>query len=264
VKPHVAFLGLGEAGHAIASDLCAYAPVTGFDPAWTERPVGYTVTAKAAEAVAGADLVIGLTTAADAPGALESALGHAAPGAVYLDLATASPALKRDMAATAAARGLTFAAGVLMAPVLRLGMRTPVLVSGPGAGRAAELLSACGMNVTSLAGDVGEAAARKLLRSIVVKGLTGLLVESLRTAEAQGLDEWCYEHLVATLTELDGDVVRRLLDGTVRHSVRRVAEMEAAAEMIESSGEPAAMTRATVEMLRSVPGRGVPRPGPPS
>ncbi|GAA0820154.1 DUF1932 domain-containing protein [Streptosporangium amethystogenes subsp. fukuiense] len=78
---------------------------------------------------------------------------------------------------------------------------------------------------------LGEAAARKLLRSIVVKGLTALMVESLRVAESQGLGRWCYDHLVDTLTGLDGAVVRGLLDGTVAHSVRRVAEMEAAASM---------------------------------
>ncbi len=261
MKPRVALLGLGEAGYAIASGLRAHAHVTGFDPAWTGRPVDFTVTETPAEAVAGAQVIIALTAAADAPGALESALGHTASDAVYLDLATASPDLKRELAATATAHGLTFAEGVLMAPVLRLLVRTPVLAAGPGAGRATELLSACGMDITSLGEEVGQAAARKLLRSIVVKGLTALMVESLRVAETQGLGEWCHDHLVDTLTELDGDVIRRLLDGTVPHSERRVAEMEAAVRMARSAGESAAMTLATVEVLKSVSGRGVPRLG---
>ncbi|WP_030918794.1 DUF1932 domain-containing protein [Streptosporangium amethystogenes] len=259
MRPRVAFLGLGEAGYAIASGLSDQAHVTGFDPAWTGRPAEFTASASAAEAVAGADVVIALTAAVDAPGALESVLGRTTDTAIYLDLSTASPDLKRDLAATATAHGLTFAEGVLMAPVLRLLVRTPVLATGPGAGRAAELLCACGMDVTPLGGEVGEAAARKLLRSIVVKGLTALMVESLRVAESQGLGQWCYDHLVDTLTELDGDVVHRLLDGTVAHSVRRVAEMEAAASMARAAGEPAAMALATAEVLKSVPGQGVPR-----
>lgn len=261
MKPRVAFLGLGEAGHAIASGLSAHAHVTGFDPAWTGGPAGFTVSASAAEAVSGADVIIALTAAADAPGALESVLARTADTAIYLDLSTASPDLKRALAATATAHGLTFAEGVLMAPVLRLLARTPVLAAGPGAARAAELLSACGMDILSLGEQVGEAAARKLLRSIVVKGLTALMVESLRVAESQGLERWCYDHLVDTLTELDGDVVRRLLDGTVAHSVRRVAEMEAAASMARAAGQSAAMTLATAEVLKSVPGQGVPRFG---
>jgi 3-hydroxyisobutyrate dehydrogenase-like beta-hydroxyacid dehydrogenase len=260
MRPHIALLGLGEAGYAVASGLTGRARVTGFDPAWTERPAGFTVLGSAAGAVAGAQVVLALTAAADAPGALASALGHTAPGAVYLDLSTSSPDLKRELAATAAAHGLTFAEGVLMAPVLRLLERTPVLTAGPGAGRAAEALNRCGMDVTPLGGEVGEAAARKLLRSIVVKGLTALMVESLRAAENQGLGRWCHDHLIDTLTELDGDQVRRLLDGTEQHSVRRVAEMEAAVRMVRSAGEQAAMTEATVRVLRTVPGRGVPRP----
>ncbi|MFG1942989.1 DUF1932 domain-containing protein [Nonomuraea sp. NPDC048826] len=260
MKPHVALLGLGEAGYAFAAGLSARARVTGFDPAWQDRPVDFTVTGGAAAAVAGAQVVIALTAAADAPGALRSALGHTADGAIYLDLSTGSPELKRELAAQAAAHGLTFAEGVLMAPVLRLLEKTPVLAAGPGAGPAAALLTAAGMDITPLGAEVGEAAARKLLRSIVVKGLTALMVESLRVAEAQGLGAWCHEHLVETLTELDGDVLRRLLDGTERHSVRRVAEMEAAAEMAVAAGESGAMARATAEVLKSVPARGVPRP----
>jgi 3-hydroxyisobutyrate dehydrogenase-like beta-hydroxyacid dehydrogenase len=204
-------------------------------------------------------MIVALTAAVDAPGALDSVLGHTAEGAIYLDLSTGSPDLKRELAETATAHGLTFAEGVLMAPVLRLLVRTPVLAAGPGANQAAELLSACGMDITSLGGKVGEAAARKLLRSIMVKGLTALMVESLRVAQCQDLEEWCYDHLVDTLTELDGDMIRRLLDGTALHSVRRVAEMEAAVRMSESVGEPATMTQATAEVLKSVSDRGIPR-----
>lgn len=258
--PRLALLGLGEAGSAIAAGLSPYARVSGYDPAWTDRPVDFTVTGSAAEAVADAEVIMALTAAADASGALKSALGHTAGGAVYLDLSTGSPHLKRELAAEAAAHGLTFAEGVLMAPVPRLREKTPVLTAGPGAAQAAALLTAAGMDVTPLGTDVGEAAARKLLRSIVVKGLTALLVESLRVADAQGLGRWCHDHLVETLTELDGEMIRRLLDGTALHSVRRAAEMDAAAEMAAAAGEPGAMALATAEILKSVPTRGVPRP----
>jgi 3-hydroxyisobutyrate dehydrogenase-like beta-hydroxyacid dehydrogenase len=259
MTPRIALLGLGEAGSAIAPGLSAHTRVTGFDPAWTERPVDFTVAKTPTEAVAGAHVIIALTAAVDAPGALRSVLGHTADGAIYLDLSTGSPDLKRELAETATAHGLVFAEGVLMAPVLRLLVRTPVLAAGPGADQVAELLSACGMDITSLGGKVGEAAARKLLRSIVVKGLTALMVESLRLAQTQDMGEWCYDHLVDTLTELDGDMIRKLLDGTALHSVRRVAEMEAAVQMAEGAGEPATMAQATAEVLKSVSDRGVPR-----
>ncbi|GAA3207988.1 DUF1932 domain-containing protein [Actinocorallia longicatena] len=259
MRPHVALLGLGEAGHAIAAGLAGHVRVTGFDPLWDGRPAGFTTTATPAAAAAGAGVVIALTAAADAPGALESALGHTADGALYLDWSTGGPGLKRDLAGTAAAHGLLFAEGVLMAPVLRLLLRTPVLVAGPAAAPAADLLTGCGMDVTALDGPVGEAAARKLLRSIVVKGLTALLVESLRVAEAEGLGAWCHDHVVGALADLDAATVARLLDGTAAHSVRRVAEMEAATAMARSAGEPGTMAAATAEVLRSVSARGLPR-----
>jgi 3-hydroxyisobutyrate dehydrogenase-like beta-hydroxyacid dehydrogenase len=145
-----------------------------------------------------------------------------------------------------------------MAPVLRLREKTPVLVAGPGAVRAAGLLNACGMAVTPVGEQAGDAAARKLLRSIVVKGLTALMIESLRVAETHGLRDWCHDHVVETLTELDADTIEGLLAGTALHSVRRVAEMEAAVQMARSAGEDGAMAQATAEVLRSVSARGLP------
>ena len=69
----VAVLGLGEAGGAIASGLAAGCAVRGWDPVASTAPTGVELGRGERDAVAGADLVLSLTTAAHAVEAAASA-----------------------------------------------------------------------------------------------------------------------------------------------------------------------------------------------
>jgi 3-hydroxyisobutyrate dehydrogenase-like beta-hydroxyacid dehydrogenase len=114
------------------------------------------------------------------------------------------------------------------------------------------LLAPLGMPVEHAGEEPGAAATRKLLRSIVIKGLTAVVMESLRAAEAAGLAAETWHNIVASLSAADEAFVRRLVEGTPRHAARRVHEMEAAATLLEELGVPPTMTRATTQHLREV------------
>jgi hypothetical protein len=86
----------------------------------------------------------------------------------------------------------------------------------------------------------------------VTKGLTVLLIESVRAAEARGTADWLWSHLVDELTNADEALLRRLLSGTPRHIDRRIVEMESARSFLESMGVDPTMTGAIVESLRRV------------
>ena len=245
--------GLGEAGALIAGDLAATGvEVRGYDPAQVDTPPGVGREADPASAVRGAEVVLAITAAADAPVALAQALRDIPAGAVYADLATASAGLKRALAATAAGAGLGFADVALMAPVPGNGLRTPALASGPAAAAFARALAPLGMPVEDVGGEPGHAATRKLLRSVVMKGLAALIVESLEAAEAAGLAAETWDTVVAQLTAADEALVRRLVAGTGRHAVRRTHEMEAAVDLLTELGVEPTMTRATAAHLRRI------------
>jgi 3-hydroxyisobutyrate dehydrogenase-like beta-hydroxyacid dehydrogenase len=245
--------GLGEAGSLIATDLAARGvEVHGYDPKPVPTPAGIVRHDDPRVAADGAGLVLAVTGAADAPVALAQALDSIPAGSVYADLATGSAGLKRDLAAQAVGAGLGFADVALMAPVAGRGLRTPALVSGPAAGKFVALLAPLGMPVEHAGEEPGAAATRKLLRSIVIKGLTAVVMESLRAAEAAGLAAETWDNIVASLSAADEAFVRRLVEGTPRHAARRVHEMEAAATLLEELGVPPTMTRATTQHLRQV------------
>jgi len=260
LKPEVvAIFGLGEAGAAIAADLAkAGVEVRGYDPAGVPTPDAVTRVDDPTAAVERADMVMGVTAASDAREAMSQAWVRIDPSMVYADLATAAPRLKKELAAKAAAKDVAFTDVALMAPVPGRGLAVPALASGSGAKRFASLVNDAGGRVEVIGHEAGRASLRKLMRSIVTKGLTALLIESMELAEATNESEWLWHHLTAELTTIDEAYITRMLEGTESHARRRIDEMEAVSELLADLGIDAAMARGTIERLRSVRDNGLP------
>ena len=254
----VAVFGLGEAGSLIAGDLAAAgATVRGFDPAPVATPVAVERFERPELAVRDADVVMACVAAADATVAATQALGAIRDGAVYADLGTGSAELKRELAAIVEPR-LRFVDVGLMTVVPGNGLATPSLASGGGAESYVELLAPLGAVVEVVGDEPGVAATRKLLRSVVMKGLAGLIIEAVRGAAAAGETDWLWGNVVEQLAATDEAFVRRLVEGTGVHHVRRLHEMEAARDLLEALGVDPVMTRSTVEHLVRVAASGVP------
>ena len=253
----IALLGLGEAGSAIAGDLVAAgAIVRGFDPAAPRTPDGVELTADAGAAAAGSDVVLSVNAASAAVAVAGSAAGALRPGQVYADLNSAGAALKRAVAEVVAPTGAAFADVALMAPVPGNGLRTPALVSGPGAGAFAAQLGALGMPVEVLGDEPGQAAARKLLRSVFMKGLAAASIESLRAAQSAGCEPWLHDEIAAVLTGADEALLDRLLTGSQRHAARRISEMRDARELLSELGVEPRVTAAAEGWLAQLQAEG--------
>ena len=146
----------------------------------------------------GAGAVLSLTAAGPSLQVARTLAEVLVPGQLYADLNTAAPALKLELAAVVVPSGALFVDGALMGPVPGQGMRTPCLACGPGAAGFAELLRPLGMPVVVLGGEPGEAATRKLLRSVFMKGLAAAAIESLAAARAAGCEAWLYAEIAET------------------------------------------------------------------
>ena len=243
----IALLGLGEAGSAIAGDLtAARVRVRGYDPAVTaDEPV--LDTGSEAEAAQGAHLVLSVNSAKAAVDAFTAGLagGRPRPDVVWADLNTASPGVKRQLAGLAEGAGVPFADVAMMAPVPGRGLRVPMLASGTGAARYADLLTPLGAGIEVLDGPAGLAASKKLLRSVFYKGMAASITEALDAARAAGDEPWLREHIAAELAAMDPATLDRITRGTRQHAVRRAAEMEAAASMLTELGVPPLMAGAS-------------------
>jgi 3-hydroxyisobutyrate dehydrogenase-like beta-hydroxyacid dehydrogenase len=254
-----ALLGLGEAGSEIGRDLVAAgADVRGYDP----KPIvvdGIAARGDEAAAVADADVVLSANSSHDAMTALTNALPALRPGTIWADLNTAAPSLKAALARTAASRQVRVVDVALMSPVPGKGLRTPMLVSGEGAERYAQILTRLGASATVEPGPAGTAISRKLLRSVFYKGLAAAVVEALAGAEAAGCADWLRANIGAELAGFDEHAIERLVDGSRRHARRRVDEMVAATEQLRELGVRPRISAAARDLLielRDEPARG--------
>jgi 3-hydroxyisobutyrate dehydrogenase-like beta-hydroxyacid dehydrogenase len=255
----VTVFGLGEAGSLIAAHLAETGiDVHGYDPAPVQTPAGITRHETPGSSVAGSLMVLAVTAAVDAEGAMTQALEKLEDGTVYADLSTAHPGLKEDLASTALSGGLAFVDVALMGTVPGNGLATPSFASGPGAARYAAIVNEAGGNVQVLGDNPGDAAARKLLRSVFTKGLTALLIEAIEAAGVRGDAGWLRQHLVELMTDADETLLDRFISGTPKHIDRRIAEMESARDLLASLAVPAPMTTATVDSLQRIRSEGMP------
>ena len=248
----VAFLGLGEAGSAIAADLVALGvEVTSYDPLPRSIPGARAVDSPEV-AVTGATVVLSVNWASVAEEVARGVTGTLEPGQLYAELNTASPGLKAELATIVEPSGALFADVALMAPVLGNGLSTPCLVSGSGAEAYSELMGGLGAPVESVGPEAGRAAERKLLRSVFVKGMAAAATEGMAAARAAGCEEWFHGEMVRVFETADAVLLERLLEGSRIHATRRGHEMEAAAEMLRELSIEPRVTTAAVDWLRDL------------
>jgi len=244
----VAVLGLGEAGSLYATGLVENGwTVAGFDPADNATLAGVERAATPEEAVRGAGLVLSLVGGRAADQAARSVAEFLGPDTVYVDMNAAAPEVKRAIAdLVGSAR---FADVAVIGSVPAHGAATSVVVSGAGSAQAAVMFRLLGAPVELIGGEPGAASARKLLRSIFMKGVGALIVESVLAARAAGAEDWVREQIANELSGGD-TALNRLYDGTLKHASRRAGEADAAARLLDSLGVLPVMTRATAEAHR--------------
>ena len=229
----IAMIGPGDAGSLLARNLTgAGADVIGFDlssDGESAMPQAETLE----EAVAGADVVLSLNSSSAALRAAERASALLPPGAIFADLNTATPALKRKLAEHFAPNAFVDAAQ--MAPVSQTDGDSVIAVAGPGAQTFIDRLAPFGVNLELVSDVVGHAAARNLTRNILAKVLAGAVIDYMWAAEAMGLEDWAHDEMLRAFDAMTRDTATGYLEETVKNAKRREIEMLDIVEMLEEA-----------------------------
>ena len=258
--PMIGFLGFGEAGFHLARGLrSAGAPaLVAFDiKAQEQGPAGERIRTRAqetgtclvetpAELVRRAPVILSVVTAASARDAAASIAGDLTPSHLYADLNSVSPRTKTDVASVIEKGAGRFVEGSIMAPVAGPDHRVPMLLNGPAAASLAEALSRYEMRLEVMDAAIGAAAAVKMCRSIVIKGLEALMVECALASSEFGAADRVYDSLRETYPGIDWRKTARYMIGRVlEHGERRAHEMQEVASMLRSAGIEPLMAEAT-------------------
>jgi len=109
------------------------------------------------------------------------------------------------------------------------------------------------MRLTVAGVEVGAAAAIKMVRSVMVKGIEALTLECFLAAARAGVVDEVAASLKNNYPGLDwSKVVPYNLERMASHGERRAAEMEEVAETLRELGVEPLMTAATVKRQREM------------
>ncbi len=246
----VAFIGFGEAARAFVDSLRAdTAPLRfrAYDilidgagaAALAEAAAARDVVLhhSAREAVEGADIVVSAVTAGAAQEALMPAYAAPLGPHVLFDVNSVSTGVKLANAATVRGAGGAYVDMAVMAPVHPNGHRTPVLVAGDLEGPAQRFLDLHGFRFEALGPDPGQAAVVKMLRSMFVKGLEAITVQTLVAAGEAGCAPRVFASLVRSFPGFDLPVLSEyFFERLDRHGRRRAEELREVARTMQELG----------------------------
>lgn len=255
----IGFLGFGEAGFHLARGLrrAGAPPLMAFDIDAHRGTAGERIRARAAETgthlvesprelARGTSAILSVVTAASALEAAGSLAVDLTADHLYVDLNSVSPATKGRIAAVIAGGAGRFVEGAILAPVAGADHRVPILLNGPSARALVSVLSPYKMRLDVMDAAIGAAAAVKMCRSIVIKGLEALLLESALAAGAYGASDRVYESLAETYPGIDWRKTAEYMIGRVlQHGERRAHEMEEVAATLRAAGIEPLMAEAT-------------------
>ena len=204
-------------------------------------------------AVRGADLVVSLVPPAAAVTAAADVLEHLAPPGLLVDLTSTGPETAALIAAAASRRGVDFVKGSLLGPVPILREALPIVVAGAAAGRAEAWLRAVGFKEVLALEAPSDAAALKMVWSVVSKGLIALLAESLTAAHRLGMLDHARSLVRSQLGFYGSDqMVARLLGSNAAAGSRRVDEMNDVARTLRALDLPPFTVPSTIAWLETL------------
>jgi 3-hydroxyisobutyrate dehydrogenase-like beta-hydroxyacid dehydrogenase len=273
----IALVGFGEAGGILGHDLARQGiEVSFFDILLRSRKGRSAMLAKAQasgvhaketlpECVHGAELVISAVTASSAASVAKEAAPLLRSGQIFLDINSVSPETKRKEARRFEKSKGHFVEAAVMAPVPPERLMVLMLLGGKCAAEVAPRLRATGMNATTVSDQVGVASAIKMCRSVMIKGLEALAIESLFAARRYGAEDAVLASLDATFPSMGwkGKLPDYLISRVAEHGRRRAAEMREAALAVADVGFDPLLTERTAKrhdwLVDEIAALGLPR-----
>jgi 3-hydroxyisobutyrate dehydrogenase-like beta-hydroxyacid dehydrogenase len=251
----IGFVGFGEAAYHLAKGLkgAGIRDTFAYDikrhPQMESRAAetGTHLCASNAELAAATGIIISAVTADQAVPAAEQTAPHLTDRHLYADLNSVSPRAKERAAEAVWRNRARFVEIAVMGPIPPYGHQAPLLIGGAAAPEFQRTFEPLGMRMEIVSTDqIGRAAAVKMFRSVIYKGLEALILECVLGASQYGAEPRVFASLAESLPGIDWKKLADYMVGRVAiHGERRAREMEEVARTLQELGIEPLMATAT-------------------
>jgi 3-hydroxyisobutyrate dehydrogenase-like beta-hydroxyacid dehydrogenase len=268
-------IGYGEVGKILAEDLrMAGHQVMAFDMLLQQEAspgaalmqshasqFGVKLAENSAAAVKGAQLVISAVTASQTLAVAQGCASAIEPQAFFLDFNSASPGAKQQAAQVIDAAGGRYVEGAVMTSLPPYRIKVPLLLGGPYALVLKGVLDDLGFSAAVASDKVGVASATKMCRSVMIKGMEAMVIESLTAARHYGVEDAVIASLVETFPGIEWEKqAAYFFQRAIEHGKRRAEEVREVAVTVSDAGlEPfsAAGTAQRQQFIADLTAQGV-------
>ncbi len=245
----VGLIGYGEVGRILAEDLRAQGcSVSAYDLKLDHAASaaalqahaaqhGVQLAANAAALAAGADFIVSAVTASQTVGVAQACAATLQKNAYFLDFNSASPGAKQRAASLIDAAGGRYVEGAVMTSVPPYRIKVPLLLGGAFAAELSPRINALGFASKVASDKLGVASATKMCRSVMIKGLEAMVIESFTTARHYGVEDAVIASLVETFPSIDWEKqAAYFFQRVIEHGRRRSEEVREVAETVRDAG----------------------------
>ena len=268
----VGLIGYGEVGRILAEDLRAQGlQVSAYDSKLAAvfggqaedahsalsaaqamhqhaQGIGVALQDTPAQVCAHSDLVICAVTASQTLAAAKACAPHLLPQAFYLDVNSASPGTKQTAAALIDGAGARYVEAAVMTSLPPHRIHVPMLLGGAFAASVLPVLNQLGFKAKIASEQIGVASATKMSRSIMVKGMEAMVIESLTTARHYGVEDAVIASLNETFPGIDWEKqAAYFFQRVIEHGRRRSEEMREVALTVQEAGLTPWLAQASAE-----------------
>src|SRR6202047_3954203 len=241
--------GYGEVGRILAEDLRQQdVRVTAYDIKLRSDQTGgalrdhagahgVALTPSHADPAAQSDFIVSAVPASQAVPVAQACAPAVKTGAWFLDFNSASPGAKQRAAALIDGNGGRYVEGAVMTSIPPYRIKVPLLLGGAGAEKLAPLLVELGFDAKVASKELGVASAVKMCRSVMIKGLEAMVIESFTTARAYGVEDAVLASLKETYPGIDWEKQGAyFFQRVIEHGRRRSEEVREVAETVREAG----------------------------
>lgn len=172
---------------------------------------------------------------------------------LLMDFSSSLPDMKRRISAKAASCRCRYIDVAVMGSVPKLLHKTPLYISGLNSHDMVGLFSNLQMTIKIKGEEVGDASTIKLCRSVYMKGLAGLLLETQKVCDEFGVKEDVFQSIAENLDNQPFmQYSERLINGAIKHSIRQRDEVDECLQMMKPKGIEGEMTKATLNVFNDL------------
>jgi len=259
-KPKIGFIGFGEAATMIAEGLTGegVTDITAYDVRRRPRQAGVTMAASMEDLLGASNIIFAAVTSAVALSVAIEAAPYLTQRHLYVDINSVSPDTKIAVGKIVTEAGARFVEAAVMAAVPGHGHKVPMLLAGEAAPELVKAMQPLGMAMEDFGPELGRAAAMKMFRSIMVKGMEALFQECVLGAERYGVADRVLDSVGDGYPGLDWNkMASHLIGRTAIHGERRAHEMEEVAETLKALGIEPMMAQAAAKRIKWAADKGL-------